>query len=258
MDKTDYAPGTPSWIDVGVPDIDAAIAFYGALFGWEIPPGDPDAGGYRIAHLGGKTVAGLGPQMSPGPPAWTTYVSTDDVDALATRIVAAGGSIVMEPMDVFDQGRMLLAFDDAGTFFGAWQPLAHRGAQVVNEPGSLAWNELTTRAPDQAKAFYGAVFGWTPSDHPMGDRGSYTEWQLDGRSIGGMLPMGPEFPAEVPNHWLVYFSVADVEAAASKIGELGGNVQVPPFETPAGRAAVVVDPAGTRFAIIALTDPVTT
>ena len=254
MEMTSYEPGTPSWVDIGVPDMEAAIAFYGALFGWTFDEADEAAGGYRQARKDGASVAGFGPQMSPGPPFWSTYVATASADDTTTKVDAAGGAVIMAPMDVMDVGRMAIYTDDAGAFFSVWQAGTHPGAGRVNEPGSFCWNELMTREPEQAKAFYAKVFGWGATDNPMGPDEVYTEWQLDGRSIGGMMRLGEQFPAEVPNNWLVYFAVEDADAAAEKVTELGGGIQMPPFDSPAGRIAIVKDTAGAVFGVIALAD----
>ena len=251
MEMTSYQPGTPSWVDIGVPDMDAAVAFYGALFGWEFTEGAEETGGYRQALLNGKSVAGFGPKMDPGPPFWATYIATDDADAIAAKVTAAGGQVVVPPMDVMDFGRMAVFTDDTGVFFSVWQAGSHPGAELVNEPGALSWNELNTRTADEAKAFYSSVFGWTSEtgESPMM---TYTQWYLGGRVVGGMLHMGPQIPAEVPAHWLVYFAVDDTDAAIEKVTELGGTVMVPAFDIDAGRFAVVADTAGAHFAIITL------
>lgn len=251
---TSYPAGTPSWIDIGVPDVEDAVAFYGGLFGWTFDEPDEATGGYRQARLDGAAVAGFGPQMNPGPAFWATYVAVESADETAEKVTAAGGTVVLAPMDVLEFGRMAVFADDAGTFFSVWQAGTHPGAQRVNEPGSLAWNELTTRQPEQAKAFYGAVFGWKAKDNPMGDV-TYVEWQLGERTIGGMMPMvGDVWPADLPNHWMVYFAVADTDEACVRVTELGGSVSVPPFDIPAGRIAVVNDRSGAAFSLIALAD----
>jgi predicted enzyme related to lactoylglutathione lyase len=253
MEKTAYAPGTPSWVDVGVPDLDAAAAFYGGLFGWDVPEGPIEMGGYRIATLRGKAVAGFGSQQNPGPPTWATYVATADLDATTAATTAAGGAVVMEAMEIPDQGRMAVFQDDAGTFFSSWQTTGFAGCELVNEPGALSWNELTTRNPAEAKAFYGSVFGWTALDHDMGEGATYTEWQVDGTTVAGMMPMvGDMWPADLPNHWMVYFAVDDTDAAAARAAELGGVVMVEPFDIQQGRIAVLNDPAGTAFSVITL------
>lgn len=252
MDTPSHSAGTPIWVDAGVPDIDAAAAFYQALFGWDIEDMGPDAGNYRIARLDGKRVAGIGPQMNPGPPAWTTYVKTDDVKATAGKVTEAGGQVLMPPMDVMEEGRMAIFTDDAGAAFAVWEPKENNGAELFNVPGALSWNELNTRQPDQAKAFYASVFGWGEETHPMGPGRTYTEWQLDGRSIGGMMPIGPPMPEGMPNFWTVYFAVDDTDASLAKVTELGGSVVMAPMDIPAGRFAVVKDPTGTTFTIMKL------
>src|SRR4051812_34112528 len=182
VEMTDYAPGTPSWVDVSTTDIEAAKAFYGSLFGWE-SVSYPEMGGYTNFTLDGKLVCGGVPIQSPGqPPAWSTYVCVADADATARAVGENGGQGAYEPMDVADLGRMAVCIDPTGAFFGLWQPGTHKGAQVVNQPGSFCWNELDTRDIEGAKAFYTKVFPWTAKTSGSGEE-SYTEWQLNGRSI---------------------------------------------------------------------------
>jgi predicted enzyme related to lactoylglutathione lyase len=250
MQVESYEPGTPSWVDLGTPDVDGAIAFYGSLFGWEIPEGPPEAGGYRIAHVRGLPVAGVGPQMNAGPPAWATYVDTVDADATAKAVTEAGGTVFVEPFDVMDVGRMAVFADPTGAAISAWQPGVHPGAALVNEPGSFCWNELTTRDADAVIPFYEAAFGWdakTQTD-PM----PYTEFQVGGRTVAGMMPPDDGAPADMPPHWLVYFAVNDCDESVATVKRLGGTTVVPATEAPPGRFAVVTDPAGAAFGIIAL------
>ena len=255
MEVTSYAPGTPSWVDLGTSDAVAGAAFYSALFGWEINEGPPEAGGYRMCMLNGHPVAGMGPQMNADmPPYWTTYVSVVDADAATTAVTDAGGQVLLPPMDVLDVGRMAIFMDPTGAAISAWQPRAHIGAGLVNEPGTLCWNELATRDTDAAEAFYAAVFGWGANKSDMGAF-MYTEYTVDGRGIAGMMPMGEEFPPEVPPHWLVYFAVADCDASAALVTELGGQIHVPPSDIPmVGRFALCQDPQGAMFSLMAL-DP---
>lgn len=248
---TEYAPGTPAWIDLSSPDVEASKAFYGSLFGWDVEDMGPDAGGYCMFKLRGRYVAGLGPLQSEGhPPAWGTYVSVADADDTIAKVKQAGGTVVLEPTDVFDAGRMAIFADPTGAFLSVWQPKNHIGAQIANEPGSFGWNELNTRDPNAAKAFYRAVFGWEPVDHAMGPT-TYTEWKSGGRSVAGMLDMNPNVPAEVPPHWLVYFGVEDADAAVAAVQSKGGSLFVGPIDIPQGRFAVVSDPQGAVFAVIA-------
>jgi predicted enzyme related to lactoylglutathione lyase len=148
-------------------------------------------------------------------------------------------------------GRMAVCTDPAGAFLSVWQPGDHPGAGVVNEPGAFSWNELVTTDVDGAKAFYGAVFGWGAETHGDGP-GAYTEFTLDGRSIGGMMEKPEMMPAEVPPFWGVYFTVTDTDAAVGRVQDLGGALVVGPMDIEPGRFAVVSDPTGAMFNIITL------
>jgi len=254
-ERTSYAPGTPCWIDLGTPDQDAATEFYGALFGWSVEADEnaEETGGYRVARLRGHAVGGVMKLMGEEQPtAWSSYVCVEDADATVAKAREAGATVIVEPMDVLDYGRMAFVLDPTGAAIGLWQPGVNVGAGLVNEPGALAWNELETRDPEAAKAFYAAVFGWSFVDHEMPGMGTYTEWKLGDASIGGMANITGRVPDEVPAHWLVYFGVEDADASLAKIGELGGNVNFGPVDIPAGRFGMAVDPWGAAFAVIAL------
>jgi predicted enzyme related to lactoylglutathione lyase len=249
MERETYAEGVPSWVDVSTPDTEKASAFYSALFGWEVPDLPPEAGGYKIAQIGGKSIAGIGPQQAPGPSAWMTYVNVADADATAAKVSANGGQVFAPPFDVMDVGRMGIFADPAGAVFGIWQPRSHKGAGLVNEPNTFVWNELVTTDTETSRAFYGAVFGWNGDTHGSGV-GDYTEWKVDGAPVGGMMEKPATMPAEIPSHWLVYFAVDDTDKAVERIGELGGGVLQAPMDIEPGRFAVVQDPAGAVFGII--------
>jgi predicted enzyme related to lactoylglutathione lyase len=256
MEIEQYEHGVPSWADLGTSDLSAAKAFYGGLFGWDIPEGPPEAGGYCLAEIGGKPVAGIGPKMNPdAPTAWLTYINVDDADVIAEKVTAAGGQVVVAPMDVLDVGRLGIFADPLGAVFGVWQPRRHKGALLVNEPNTLCWNELITTDVEAATSFYADVFGWgAASQGGTADGGppAYTEWKVSGRSVGGMMEKPAEMPAEIPPHWGVYFAVADADAAATRVGELGGMVVMGPMDIEPGRFAVAVDPTGGVFNVLAL------
>jgi predicted enzyme related to lactoylglutathione lyase len=247
-----YAPGTPCWVDLGSPDVGASTAFYGGLFGWanEVAT-EPDGGGYTTFLKDGQAVAAVGPLAGPEqPPAWTAYFATPDADALAGRVRAAGGTVLMGPFDVFDHGRMAVCADPAGAVFGAWQAGSMGGADLVGAQGALGWVELASRDPEGARSFYRAAL-------EIGDRTvpyesfEYTLWLVDDTPVAGMVPMeGDLWPTEVPPHWMVYFAVADCDYTAARAAELGGSVSVPPTDTSAGRFTVLVDPHGAYFSVI--------
>jgi uncharacterized protein len=249
-----YDNGVPSWVDLGSPDLDKSRTFYGSLFGWETPEGPPEAGGYTVCVLRAKTVAGLGPKMNPDmPTVWLSYVNVDSADDAAAKVSANGGTVFMPPMDVMDAGRMAIFADPMGAVIGLWQPMAHIGAQLVNEPGAFCWNELITTDVDASKAFYKAVFGWDASD--MGPQGAppvYTEWKLGDRTVGGMMLKHGDMPADMPPNWGVYFAVDDTDAAVAKAETLGGSVLVAPTDIEPGRFAVLADDVGAVFNVLTL------
>lgn len=246
-----YPHGTPIWVDLSTTDVPAAVSFYGELFGWAAEDLGEQAGHYNMFRKDGKQVAAANAVMDPHqPPAWTTYVSTADAKATADKVRAAGGTVALEPMQVMDAGSMAVFQDPTGAFFAVWQPGNMAGAELFNEPGSQTWNELGTRDMDRAKKFYTEVFGWGIKDSPMGPDTSYTEFQIDGKSIAGGMPMGDNFPASVPANWLVYFAVEDPDATVAKAESLGGKVMMGTQQSPAGPFAVLADPQGAAFAII--------
>lgn len=255
-ERTSYAPGTPCWVDLGSPDLDAAIEFYGGLFGWEAPEAEnPEQfAGYRQAMLGGKPVAGMMPLMQEGqPPAWTTYISVADAGVVAGKVRDAGGTAIAEPMEVHDLGTMAIFADPTGAVFGVWQPGTFEGAGVVNESGALTWNELNTRDVPAAEEFYGAIFGWTFETQAMGVAGSYTTINLGGSPVGGILDQRERgVPEEVPAYWAAYFAVEDTDATIEKAKGLGGSAMMEPTDIPAGRFSILGDPHGAMFVVIAL------
>ena len=248
---TRWPAGTPCWVDVSVDDVPKAIAFYQALFGWDIQLGGQEVGGYSIAHKDGRIVAGLGPKMGPAeaPSAWTTYLATDDADATAARVKGGGGQLLAEPMDVMNEGRMAIAMDTAGAAFGLWQGADTTGIGVANEPGALTWNEHMSRDFDASKAFYKAVFGYDYQDM-SGEGFKYAMVMVDGHEVGGIGEYPEGTPTEVPAAWAAYFSVQDTDAAVAKVVELGGSVVQPARDSPYGRVGVVADNHGAVFSLI--------
>jgi predicted enzyme related to lactoylglutathione lyase len=251
----DHAPGTPSWVELSSPDIDASTAFYGALLGWEATAPGPaeETGGYRLFQQAGQNVAGLMGHMQEGQPTvWSTYVSVDDADATVERAKAAGGTVLVEPMEVMDLGRMAFVTDPAGAAIGIWRPRAFAGADLVNEPNSLCWNEVLTRDAEAGKAFYPAVFGWTAGRPQFeGAPESYVVWELDGSPVGGMMTLNDDFfGPDVPSYWGVCFAVADCGVTVDAARELGATVTFGPMDMPIGRFANIIDPQGASFSIM--------
>jgi len=252
---TDMATATlnrPAWIDLSTKDAAAERLFYARLFGWDIEVNpDPQYGGYAIARIDGDDVAGIGPAMSPDQPtAWSLYIGSDDLDALSKRVTDAGGTVVMAPFDVGDQGRMAAYQDPAGAFISAWDGTRMGGFQT-HGPNSFGWAEVNARGVDKAIPFYERVFGWDPETSGSGDE-AYTEFHVDGESIAGATEMSPVFPSTVPSHWLVYFTVDDVDAAHAKAIEAGARELAAPLDFPGGRMSIVADPEGAAFGLMTL------
>ena len=252
-ERSSYAPGTPCWIDLATPDQDAAAEFYGGLFGWSVEEDEnaEETGGYRVAVLKDQAVGGVMKLMQEGqPPAWSSYVCVEDVDATAAKATEAGGTVMVEPMSVLDYGRMAFIVDPTGAALGLWQPGRNIGSGIVNEAGALTWNELNTRDVGASREFYGTVFGWDFDEREF-STGMYTSLKLGEDTVGGMIDITGRVPDEVPNHWLVYFAVDDADATIGKAKDSGGEVVFGP-ETIAevGRIGVLKDPFGAVFAVI--------
>ena len=251
-----FVANTPIWLDLSSGDPAGSREFYAKLFGWKVDVNpDPQYGGYALAKLSGKDVAGIGPKQDPhGPSAWLVYIGTKDADDTVKKAKAAGGHVIVEPMQVGPQGRMVVIQDPSGAFLGAWEPGEMKGAQVMNAPNTFGWTELNARGIDKAKTFYQQVFGWSPKKSEQTGGGSdlpeYTEFQVNGESIAGGMEMNPQMPAEVPSYWMPYFEVADVDKAFGKAKELGAQEMVAPQDFPGGRFAIVSDPQGASLGLL--------
>jgi predicted enzyme related to lactoylglutathione lyase len=257
-ERTSYEPGTPCWVELsGTPDIDASEGFYRTLLGWEMPelPNSAELGGYRRAKKDGKDVAGVSPKMDDSQPCvWATYVSVADADATLAKVRDSGGQVVVEPMDVMGLGKMAVFTDPTGAVCGIWEAGTFAGAELVNDDGSFGWNELGTRDVAAAREFYGKAFDWTVEEQDMGPMGTYYVWKGGNDSRGGMMDLSGMVPDEVPPSWLVYFTVPDADAAATTAGSNGGQVLNGPIDISVGRLAVLMDPQGAMFAVMAPTD----
>lgn len=246
-----YEPGVPCWVDVMVPDQQAALDFYKDLFGWQGEVGPPETGGYSVCTLHGKPVAGVMAATSADggptpPPAWTVYLATEDTDAATHRVGESGGTVMVPGMDVMDLGRMAVAADPTGAVFGLWQAKDFIGAQMVNEHGAVIWSELNTSDPDTAEPFYR---GLGIDTAPMEGAPGYRALNVGGRTVGGAQGLENSPPGTV-SHWLTYFAVDDTDSTVDALVRADGSVLVPPFDMMAGRMAVVQDPQGAVFALI--------
>ena len=243
---TAWPNGTPCWVDLGTPAPDDARTFYSAVLGWTFSGGGPEDFGYSMCLRDGRKAAGLGPQQDPAdPPRWSTYFATDDVDTTAARVAEVGGSVLAPPMDVGPAGRMAVVADPQGNPFGLWQAGTTTGAEVYNEPGSLVWNEAAVDDPVAAREFYTAVFGFTWDEIPGAD--GYTTFSTGDRPLGGLGGVSPG----LPKGWATCFSVSSTDEAVRAVEAAGGKVLLAAQDTEFGRFAVVADPWGASFSVMA-------
>ncbi len=267
-DRDGYIPGVPCWIDTNQPDPDAAAEFYGGLFGWELEDTMPEgaSGKYFMGRIRGRDAAAIGSIPEGAPPAamWNTYIQVESADDTAAKVKAAGGSVITEPFDIFDAGRMAVLADPQGAVFCVWQPGRHPGSQVVNEHGAINFNDLNTNDIEGATAFYGEVFGWGTlsmgasglftlaayGDHlEESDPGIKQRMKDQGAPDGFVDVVASLNPVQgdAPPHWGITFGVDEADAVAKKAEELGGTVVAPPFDAPWVRLTVIRDPGGAIF-----------
>ena len=255
-----HVPGTPSWVDLSTTDQAAAKAFYGELFGWsyeEMPMDEAGEQFYSMASLGGSSAAAIQTQQEEQrrrgiPPCWNVYLTVADVDATAGRVGELGGSLLMEPFDVFEAGRMAVLSDPTGAVAALWQPRNHIGVGVKYESGAMAWCELMTTDPAAATAFYTDLLGLKSESQAMEHGVEYTVLMAEGMPAAGLMALPDELRAmQVPPYWSVYFQVADVDAAVATVTAAGGGVHMPATDiATVGRVAFVHDPQGAGFGLM--------
>lgn len=259
VEKTSHVPGTFCWSELATSDQAAAKVFYSSLFGWtahDVPSGSDNH--YTMLRLRGKDIGALYTMPSDVaeqgvPPHWMTYVAVADVDASAALAKKLGGSLLNNPADLMDAGRMCVVRDPQGATLALWQARRHVGAAIYGEPGAACWSELQTTDTDAAKAFYSGLFGWQAMNSTDGM--DYTEWLLpEVKQFGGMIQIHADW-GPVPPHWMIYFQVEDCDAAAAKAVALGAKTYVPPKDIPhTGRFSVLADPQGAVFALFRLAE----
>lgn len=249
MTNPTYPPGAPTWVDIGTTDVPGTVDFYTRLFGWTHQELGPNAGGYGVFRQHGKQVAGIGPATDPARgTSWATYLATENTEATTAAVQAAGGSVVLEPMQVADQGTMAVFTDPDGAYFSVWQAGRHPGSELKDEHGSLTWAELMTTDIAAATSFYTKLFPVTTRQVPIGEGTTYTLFESGGTSLAGAMQMPPEMAGTRP-YWSVYFAVDDCDATADRAIELGAT-QMMRDDSPAGRVAILNDPQGGQFGII--------
>jgi predicted enzyme related to lactoylglutathione lyase len=257
-ERREYAPGEFCWVDLATTDLEAAKAFYTDVLGvdWQVAPGPPEAtGGYGFLVKDGKPVAGIGPvREEVDSPAWSSYVKVEDADATAERVRSAGGQVLAGPMDLPNEsGRAAVCQDPTSAVICIYQQQRHRGAELVNEPGTWTWTNLLTRDIERVQDFYGQVFGWTATQ-PEGAPDFIWNWQVEGQrwpeGLAGLMRIGTDMPPNAPPYWQVYLMVEDVDQAVEKTKAAGGRLIFGPLDTPIARIATVFDPQGASVSLL--------
>jgi predicted enzyme related to lactoylglutathione lyase len=257
MEINNAKPGSFCWFELATSDQTAAKKFYGGLFGWtadDVPMGPH--GFYTTFNLRGRKVAAaytlMPDQAQHGvPPHWGTYVAVTGVDEATAKAKSLGATVLAGPMDVSEHGRMVVLRDPTAAVISLWQPKQHQGVGLWGEVGAFCWSELLTRDTAVAVKYYTALFGWK-TKVTEGAGFPYTHWQNDGADIGGMMAIMKDW-GPMPPCWVNYIQVQNCDETAAKATSLGGKVCMPPTDIPnTGRFAMVQDPQGAMFSVIAL------
>jgi uncharacterized protein len=249
-ERSEYTPGTFCAVDLAAADPEKGKAFFSGLFGWEY--GEPYRG-WTACLLDGKIVAGIisqpDDQREEGKPSnWLSYVSVTDAEADAGRAVDLGGTVLAQPTDVGEGGRVAVIADPQGAVLGMWQPIGFAGAQMVNEPGALTWNQLNTSDPEAAIAFYTELFDWT-TEAPEGGEGAFWSFKNSEGWLNGGVSELP--PGDAPPNWTPFFASADLKRHEARVTELGGAALSPILPVPAGELIVAHDDQGAVFGLFA-------
>lgn len=249
--STPTKSGEPCWIELFTSDADAAAAFYGNLFGWTAGEASEEFGGYRMFFHGDQPIAGLMPNDGTmgGPNTWTVYLTTEDAAKTAEKAVGAGGQVVAGAMQVGDLGHMAVLVDPAGAAVGAWQPLEFPGFSVTPQDGAPVWFETLSKDYDKSVAFYTDVFGWEASTMSDTPELRYTTLGENEQARAGIMD-ATGFLGDQPSRWQFYVQVPDTDALVEKATAAGGTVVQPADDTPYGRLAVLLDPAGVQFNVM--------
>jgi predicted enzyme related to lactoylglutathione lyase len=247
--RGDSPSGTPCWVELLTSDPERSKEFYGRLFGWTVEDPGADYGGYKNFLLHDARVAGCMKNDGDAGVAdlWSVYLAVGDADATVARAAAAGGEVVVAPMDVMALGQMAVVVDVGGAVIGVWQPGEHRGFGYVGEPGAPVWFELHTRDYEPSLDFYRNVFGCQTRVEGDTPEFRYSTFVVGDEQHAGVMDASSFLPEGVPAAWTVYFGVVDADHAVSEVVSLGGEVVTAPEDTPYGRLAVATDPTGARF-----------
>lgn len=254
MPIRDSAPlGAPCWIDLTTSDVARAQEFYGTVFGWAFVSAGPEYGGYVNAAKDGHSAAGIMANRAgaDAPDRWVTYFHTADIASTLAAATAAGGSVCMA-MEVPAKGHMGLVTDPAGATFGLWQPLEHRGFEIIGAAGAPVWHQLTTRDYGAALDFYRDVLGWQTESVSDTDEFRYATARFGDKQLLGVMDGASILSQDIPSNWVTFFGAEDVDKTLRAIVDNRGAVVRDAEDTPYGRLAAASDPTGALFNLSSL------
>lgn len=242
--------GTFVWHELMTQDPEAAVSFYGELFGWRFKRGDAGPMPYHEFFVGEHPIGGITGLMGATPqPTWGAYVTVDQIEAAADRACRHGGAVCVPPMDIPGTGRFAALADPTGAQL---MPFVYAGdepdkSNVFGQPGTFLWNELLTDDVPRAARFYGEVFGWSTREQDMGPIGTYTLFGREGRDVAGAMKRPAALPA---NQWLYYVAVTDVDQKLAQAQARGATALGQPMDIPGiGRMVQLKDPQGALLAL---------
>jgi predicted enzyme related to lactoylglutathione lyase len=173
----------------------------------------------------------------------------NDIDAATDVVNRLGGTVYVPPREIPNTSRFSVFADPQAATLGMLESIGPERMQPADiaAPGRVGWHELVAADSEKALAFYGELFDWQKADADIGPMGTYQRFSAGGQTIGGILAKPPTVPAA---HWLYYFNVADIDAAAKQATAAGGQILDGPFASPGGVWIVqCADPQGAMFAL---------
>lgn len=251
-----HVPGAPAWVGLATEDVAAARRFYGELFGWEYleEPIRDDVHATCLLH--GEPVAGITVPRVVAEEAggWITYLAVDDVDRVTEQGVALGATVRMSPTTFPAAGRAAVIEDPQRAHVGFFEAGRRHGVGLLNEPGSLCWNDLNTAEPEASTAFYQQLFGYDTTELRAADGSRYLLLTLAGQPIAGLLALEDNL-LPMPARWLTHFATSDLAASIARVRELGGRLVMGPLRSPYGPCAVVRDQQSAAFYLTEVKEP---
>lgn len=243
--------GAFCWNQLNTPDLAASGAFYEGLFGWRLV--EESMGGVPMQLISnGATMVGDVMVMPPevqAPSHWLSYVWVKDIHEVVAKATARGATILVPVTEIPEVGRIAVFADPRGAILGVYATHKEPESPQPIGPGTFCWYECMNRDVESEKAFYADLFGWTSTAETMEGGFIYHLQHRGADQVAGMMAMDGDCWEGIPDHWMAYVAVVDIEATVAKVGPLGGTVCVPVTDIHIGRFAVLRDPVGATLSV---------